>query len=112
MNYRRVGSALLNSLFVQGLITAGPLGGGLWSDENGALRAADGSFSEVLFTLGPARQGTLLESIAVPELRVQAVALAELLAQWEHRSIVPQPSTMRAAPGGVLLRIPAAGWRA
>ena len=107
MNYRRAGSALLNSLFAQGLITAGPLGGGLWSDEDGALRAADGSFSEVLFTLGPARQGTLLESIAVPELRVQAVALAELLSLQEHRSIVPQPSMMRTATSGVLLRIPA-----
>ena len=111
MNYRRAGSALLNSLFAQGLITAGPLGGGLWSDEDGALRAADGSFSEVLFTLGPARQGTLLESIAVPELRVQAVALAELMAQREHRSIVPQHSPVRAATGSVLLRMPAAAER-
>jgi uncharacterized NAD(P)/FAD-binding protein YdhS len=80
MNYRRVGSSLLDSLFAQGLIAAGPLGGGLWSNEEGALRAQDGSFSPVLFNVGPGRLGTLLESIAVPELREQAVALADLLA--------------------------------
>jgi uncharacterized NAD(P)/FAD-binding protein YdhS len=76
MNYRRVGSALLNSLFAQGLATRGPLGGGLWSDEHGALRASDGSFSSALFHVGPGRQGTLIESIAVPELREQAYAMA------------------------------------
>jgi hydroxyacylglutathione hydrolase len=80
MDYRRVGSALLNSLFAQGLITPGPLGGGLWSDEHGALRANNGRHSRVLFNIGPGRQGTLLESIAIPELRVQAQALAEHLA--------------------------------
>lgn len=80
MNYRRVGSSLLDSLFAQGLITPGPLGGGLWSNEHGALRTQDGSYSQTLFNVGPGRQGTLIESIAVPELRAQAVALARLLA--------------------------------
>lgn len=76
MNYHRVGSALLNDLFAQGFATHGPLGAGLWSDEHGALRTQDGNFSSVLFQVGPGRQGTLIESIAVPELRDQAYALA------------------------------------
>jgi hydroxyacylglutathione hydrolase len=80
LNYRRVGSPLLNSLFAQGLIVAGPHGSGLWTSEAGALRDEDGSFSNVLFHVGPGRQGTLLESIAVPELRQQAAEVAELLA--------------------------------
>jgi uncharacterized NAD(P)/FAD-binding protein YdhS len=80
MNYRRVGSSLLDSLFAQELLTAGPLGGALWSNEHGALRAQDGRFSQVLFNVGPGRQGTLIESIAIPELREQAVALADRLA--------------------------------
>jgi uncharacterized NAD(P)/FAD-binding protein YdhS len=105
MNYRRAGSALLNRLFAQGLITAGALGGGLWSDENGALRAVDGSFSEMLFTLGPSRQGTMLESIAVPELREQAVALAELLAKREDQIFAPYHAGLRANADGVLLRM-------
>jgi uncharacterized NAD(P)/FAD-binding protein YdhS len=76
MNYHRVGSPLLNHLFAQGLIVSGPLGGGLWSDQRGAVRAQDGTYSSILFNLGPGKLGTLLESIAVPELREQAVELA------------------------------------
>jgi uncharacterized NAD(P)/FAD-binding protein YdhS len=106
MNYRRVGSALLNSLFAQGLITPGPLGGGLWSDEDGALRAADGSFSEVLFTVGPARQGTLVESIAMPELRTQAAELAELLVARKHRMPARDRAVVQAANSGVMLPMP------
>lgn len=89
MNYRRVRSALLDNLFAQGLITAGPLGTGLWSNEGGALRSSDGSFSSILFNVGPGRQGVLLESIAVPELRNQAVAMADLLAVRAWDSPVP-----------------------
>ena len=88
MNYRRVGSPLLNDLFVQGFIVSGPHGGGLWSDPNGALRAQDGSYSSILFNIGPGRLGTLIESIAVPELRDHAVELAALLAgRISHDSI-------------------------
>jgi len=79
MNYRRVNSPLLESLFAQGLATAGPLGGGLNCTREGALIGADGGVSEVLFNLGPGRLGTLLESIAIPEIREQAVELAEML---------------------------------
>jgi hydroxyacylglutathione hydrolase len=84
MNYRRVGSPLLDSLFARGLAVAGPLGSGLWTDQAGALRNQDGSFSRVLFNVGPGRQGTLLESIAVPELCHQAVELAGLLTAQLH----------------------------
>jgi uncharacterized NAD(P)/FAD-binding protein YdhS len=85
MNYRRVDSSLLLNLFERGTITAGPLGGGLWSNPEGALRAADGTFSPILYLVGPGRMGTLLESIAVPELRTQAVALAAHLAANRNR---------------------------
>jgi hydroxyacylglutathione hydrolase len=80
MNYRLVGSPLLSSLFAQGSIVGGPHGAGLWTSETGATRDQHGSYSNVLFHVGPGRQGTLLESIAVPELRQQAVGMAELLA--------------------------------
>ena len=78
MNYRRVNSPLLESLFAQGLVSAGPLGGGFHCTREGALIGADGAASEVLFNLGPGRLGTLLESIAIPEIREQAVELAEI----------------------------------
>jgi hydroxyacylglutathione hydrolase len=80
LNYRKVGSPLLNSLFTQGLSTPGPLGTALATDGNGALKATNGTYSRVLFHVGPGRQGNLLEAIAVPELREQAAALAVFLA--------------------------------
>jgi hydroxyacylglutathione hydrolase len=81
MNYTRVGSPLLDGLFTQGEAIAGPHGLGLWADETGALRRKSGESSELLFCVGPPRQGTLLESIAVPELRQQAAELATMLAE-------------------------------
>jgi uncharacterized NAD(P)/FAD-binding protein YdhS len=81
MNYRHVNSPLLESLFEQGLVTAGPLGGGFNSTRSGALIDTFGETSETLFNLGPGRLGTLLESIAIPEIRQQAVELATVLAE-------------------------------
>ena len=72
-------SPLLESLFAQGLVSAGPMGGGFDCTREGALIGADGEVSEVLFNLGPGRLGTLLESIAIPEIREQAIQLAEML---------------------------------
>jgi hydroxyacylglutathione hydrolase len=86
MNYKRVNSPLLQSLFNQGLAMPGPLGLGLWSDEDGALRRSDGTFSRTFFCVGPARLGTLLESIAVPELRQQAAQVAAVLAAKDSGS--------------------------
>lgn len=80
MNYRRVNSSLLASLFEQGLATAGPLGGGFNGTRSGALIDAKGRASDFLFNLGPGRLGTLLESIAIPEIRQQAIEVAAVLA--------------------------------
>ena len=95
MNYRRVQSPLLQSLFAQGLVTAGPLGGGLNCSRSGAVVGANGSASGVLFNLGPGRLGTLLESIAIPEIRQQSVELAATLA---GRVSEPYGSGALAAP--------------
>ncbi len=76
MNYRRVPSALLQNLFDRGLVTPGPLGAGFHCSENGAVIDASGRASGIIFNLGPGRLGDLIESIAVPEIRQQAVALA------------------------------------
>jgi uncharacterized NAD(P)/FAD-binding protein YdhS len=81
MNYRRVDSPLFKSLFSQGLATVGPLGGGFNCALHGAMIGANGLASEVLFNVGPGRLGTLLESIAIPEIREQAAQLAAILAE-------------------------------
>jgi hydroxyacylglutathione hydrolase len=80
MNYRRVPSALLQNLFRRGLVTSGPLGTGFHCSQEGAVIDARGQASEIIFNLGPGRQGDLIESIAIPELRQQAVELASTLA--------------------------------
>lgn len=85
MNYRTVKSRLLASLFSRGLISSGPLGLGLCTDARGAIIDAGGRVSDILFSVGPARMGTLLESIAVPELRRQAVEVARTLCERRRR---------------------------
>ena len=80
MNYRRVPSALLQNMFHRGLVTSGPLGTGFHCSLDGAVIDAGGHASEIIFNLGPGRLGDLVESIAVPEIRQQAVALASALA--------------------------------
>jgi len=76
---RRVKSPLIANLLQQGLARPDHLFLGLDVDGDGALLDAKGASSLELFALGPARKGRLWESIAVPEIRVQAAQLAELL---------------------------------
>jgi hydroxyacylglutathione hydrolase len=76
MNYRRVRSTLLQNLFNRRLVTPGPLGAGFHCSDDGAVVDASGLASGIIFNLGPGRLGDLLESIAVPEIRQQAVDLA------------------------------------
>lgn len=79
LNYRRVESPLLRRLFEKGIVTAGSLGTGFHCAANGAVIDVAGNASEIVFNLGPGRLGDLIESIAVPEIREQAVDLAETL---------------------------------
>lgn len=81
MNYRAVDSPLFRSLFTQGLVSAGRHGKGFLCAGNGAVIDARGRVSTMLFNLGPGRQGTLFESIAIPEIRCQAAQLAKTLSE-------------------------------
>jgi uncharacterized NAD(P)/FAD-binding protein YdhS len=96
MNYRRVPSTLLQNLFRRGLVTSGPLGNGFHCSQNGAVIDAEGHASEIIFNLGPGRLGDLLESIAVPEIRQQAVELASTLTE-RMRSKDTLPETRATA---------------
>ncbi|MBV8063407.1 MAG: FAD-dependent oxidoreductase [Nevskia sp.] len=82
-SYRRLGTPLLVSLRERGLIVPDELGLGLLTDAQGALLDRDGRASDWLHTLGPARKGQLWETTAVPEIRVQAQALARRLLQLD-----------------------------
>jgi uncharacterized NAD(P)/FAD-binding protein YdhS len=73
--------ALVSELLRTGRARPGPLGLGLATSRAGALVDAAGQASERLWTLGPLRRGDDWESTAVPDIRQQAAALAERLAQ-------------------------------
>jgi uncharacterized NAD(P)/FAD-binding protein YdhS len=76
---RHINDPLIKSLLAQGLATPDLLSLGLDADSSGALLDSRGAPSRSLYAIGSARKGSLWESIAVPELRVQASQLAEHL---------------------------------
>jgi uncharacterized NAD(P)/FAD-binding protein YdhS len=76
----RVNDPLVQQLRGAGLVRPDELGLGLDTDESGRLLDAGGRPSERLLLVGPLRKGRLWENTAVPELRVEARRVAELLA--------------------------------
>jgi uncharacterized NAD(P)/FAD-binding protein YdhS len=85
-DFRELSNPLIERLLAQGLMVPNPLGIGVRVAENGALVSADGTASNRLFAIGPARFGTLIETTAIPEILEQAHELAETL----HRAFVPE----------------------
>ena len=68
----RISTPLVRSLREAGHLTPDPLHLGMLTNAHGALLAADGTASPILFTLGPSRRPAYFESTAIPELRRQA----------------------------------------
>jgi uncharacterized NAD(P)/FAD-binding protein YdhS len=91
-NYEKLAHPLVNSLLSQGLVCCNLLKMGLKTAANGALLDATGVASKFLYTLGSTRQGDLLETIAVPEIREQAMLLAQELLS---RPNAPDSSLLR-----------------
>ncbi|ARV59961.1 hypothetical protein BZZ01_16210 [Nostocales cyanobacterium HT-58-2] len=78
-NYEKLTHPFVKSLLSQGLVCCDVLGMGLKTAASGALLDATGIASKFLYTLGPTRQGDLWETIAVPEIREQAMLLTQEL---------------------------------
>jgi hydroxyacylglutathione hydrolase len=98
MNYRRIPSALLKNMFNRGLVTSGPLGTGFHCSQDGAVIGAGGRVSETIFNLGPGRLGDLIESIAIPEIRQQAVELAATLTnRMRSQYVLPEKTETGSA---------------
>ncbi len=76
---RRSDDPLLRSLIRNQIARPDELRLGLEAAANGALIDAHGAASDFLYTIGPARKGSLWETTAVPEIRVQALELAKSL---------------------------------
>lgn len=97
MNYRQVSSTLLQNLFERGVVTEGPLGTGFHCSDEGAVIDAKGQVSEIIFNVGPGRLGDLFESIAVLEIRQQAVDLAlVLIERLNQASALTEEGPLRA----------------
>jgi uncharacterized NAD(P)/FAD-binding protein YdhS len=101
---RKVDDPLLANLMRQKLVRPDPLFLGLDVSPDGALIDAHGDVSDLLYGIGPVRRGGLWETVAVPELRVQASELSRLLvtvgkrelAQREENPLAPQPEAIPA----------------
>ncbi|MFY9950465.1 MAG: FAD/NAD(P)-binding protein [Candidatus Sulfotelmatobacter sp.] len=77
---RRIDESFITSLVVQGFARPDRLFLGVDVNEHGALIDYKGTPSHRLYAIGPVRKGCFWETTAVPEIRVQAAALAEHLA--------------------------------
>lgn len=91
IDYRRSSQPLIDSLRTQRLIRPNPIGLGTDTTTDGVILDAQGNSSTVLYTLGTPRKGNLWETIAVPELREQAQALAATLLRSLPLRVRPVP---------------------
>lgn len=82
-DYRVLDHPLLNQLVGTGYASTDPLNMGLLTDANGQLINQFGQAEPGLFTIGPVRRGTLWESTACREIRLQAEALVHHLAEQD-----------------------------
>jgi uncharacterized NAD(P)/FAD-binding protein YdhS len=88
---QRAGSALIDDLVAQGLVTPDPLGLGLLTGDDHTVVRRDGACSAWLHYVGPLRKARDWEATAVPELREQARAVAaNVLAR---RAVPPRVSS-------------------
>jgi uncharacterized NAD(P)/FAD-binding protein YdhS len=92
-NYHKLQDPLVLQLFLRGLITPDPLFLGIDVGAGGVIYNVYGERVPNLYTLGSPQKGRLLETTAVPELRVQAEDLARRLWQELDR---PERAGVRA----------------
>jgi uncharacterized NAD(P)/FAD-binding protein YdhS len=82
----RSDNPLLIALLRRGLIAPDELRLGLACTPRGEVLDAAGRVVPGLLTVGPPRKGTLFETTAIPEIRVQAVEVAGMVAARRRRS--------------------------
>lgn len=73
----RSGEQFLSALLGAGRIRPDPLRIGVDVDSSCRAIGADGRVSDRLYAIGPVTRGTFWESVAVPDIRVQAERIAE-----------------------------------
>ena len=78
LNFEKIKDPLVESLVKQGLICNSPAAVGINALPDGTVLRKDGQPSDMMFTLGSLLRGVLWETIAIPEIRMQAKELADL----------------------------------
>jgi uncharacterized NAD(P)/FAD-binding protein YdhS len=76
----RAGEPLFDALIARGRIRPDPLRIGLDVDDTCRTLGQDGAASDSLYAIGPVTRGTFWESVAVPDIRTQALAVARRIA--------------------------------
>jgi uncharacterized NAD(P)/FAD-binding protein YdhS len=78
-SYRNSQSLLFQNLFDRGLVQADDMDMGIKAGADFGVIDGGGYKSESLFAIGPMLKGSLWETTAVPELRIQALRVAETI---------------------------------
>ena len=87
LRFTQASLPLFDQLLSKGLVTADELDMGIRVDDRFAAIQSDGMASSVLFAIGPLLRGSLWETTAVPELRVQAMRVAESMLEREPTAV-------------------------
>lgn len=81
-------SPLYSNLLKRGLVVSDEMDMGIEVDEDFAVLGSDRLATGNFYAIGPILRGSLWETTAVPELRSQAMHVAERLLEREHASVV------------------------
>jgi hydroxyacylglutathione hydrolase len=79
LKLKAIDSQLMANLHKRGLIAPDPTGAGINCLPSGELIDRSGKVNNRIFAIGPLLKAVLLESVAVPELKGQTQALAQLI---------------------------------
>ncbi len=85
--FSQTGRPLFDNLLQKGLVCSDELDMGIQVDDNFAVIGSDRNASKQIFAIGPLLKGSLWETIAVPELRGQAMRVAETLLEREPAEV-------------------------
>jgi uncharacterized NAD(P)/FAD-binding protein YdhS len=89
-----VDSPLISNLLARGLIRSHKTGAGMDCGPEGKIVNSSGVVSSRLFAVGPLLKAELMESVAVPELRQQCKALAQVICDLILTDYLPAKSVI------------------
>ncbi|QDT10548.1 FAD/NAD(P)-binding protein [Planctomycetes bacterium K23_9] len=84
------GLPLYHNLFQRGLAQVDEMDMGIAIDDDFVVLDGTGNRSSFLYAIGPILKGTLWETVAVPELRGQAMQVAQAMLELEPMPVAPR----------------------